>query len=233
MAKLTFKIEPIPQTMIQLTKGVKREGSKIWSGRAMANATAISRDIGDMLVKIFNDTSVAKAIRGQGGEDLPAHFGLSYSVANALVDGMAALIRSSVRIMSKSAGDNGVSIRIQAVEDNWNDYLSLPGAQYVSNPSNITIPVAKWLLIDPNIDIGQAAYDIVFKGEDDKFDVRIQKVSRSGRAIMVSLESLGGGGGYVLPAIISGQSGENFVEYSLRQKGVAMEATRILMERIK
>lgn len=232
MANIRLKIEPTSQTIIQLSKGVKREGSKIWAGRILSHATAIRQDIGNMLAKTFNGTSVAKAIRGQGGEDLPAHFGLNDSTANALVDGMAELIRSSVRLVSKSANDNTVLVRVQAVEDNWNDYLSLPGAQYISYPSNITIPVVKWLLVDPSIDIGQAAYDIVFKGEDQKFDVRIQNASRSGRAIMVSLQTLGGGGGYVLPAIVSGQAGKNFIEMTLGQQNVAMEAATILMKKV-
>jgi len=233
MANINFKIEPTSQTMIQLAKGVKKEGSRIWAGRMLAHATAIRKDIGTMLVKIFNETPVAKAIRGQGGEDLPAHFGLSDSMANALADGMAELIRSSVKLISKSASNNTVFIRIQAVEDDWNDYLGLPGAQYISYPSNITIPVVKWLLVDPSIDVGAGAYDIVFKGEDTKFDVRIQDVSRSGRAIMVSLQALGGGGGYVLPAIVSGQAGKNFIEMTLGQPNVAMEATQILMKRVR
>jgi hypothetical protein len=231
MAKIIFNIQPTATTMVQLTRGVKREGSRVWAGRAMAHATTISKEIGNMLVKIFNGTVVAKALRGQGSEDLPAHFGLNDSVARALADGMAELIQTSVQILSRGVGDI-ISIKIQAVEDNWNEYLSLPGAQYVSSPSNIVIPVAKWLLIDPSIDIGQAAYDIVFEGEDEQFDARIQKVSRSGRAIMVSLKALGGSGGYVLPDIISGKAGQNFIEYALRQPNVAVEAAKILLKKV-
>jgi len=232
MAQIIFRVEPTTKTMTQLIKGVRKEGSRIWARHAMAGAVVISREIGTMLVNKFNNTEVAKALRGHGGEDLPAHFGLSDATANALADGMAGLIRSSVRILSRS-GVDVVSLRIQAVENNWGDYLNLPGAKYISYPSNITIPVVRWLLIDPSIDVGQAAYDIIFRGEDQKFDVRIQKVSRSGRAIMVSLEALGGGGGYVLPSIVSGGMGENFIEYTLGQKNVAMEAAAILMKRVK
>lgn len=232
MSKIILRIIPTTKTMSQLMKGVRREGSRIWAGRAMANASTISKSIGDMLVRKFNNSDVAKALRGHGSEDLPAHFGLDNKTANALVDGMGQLIRTSVRILSRGS-DSVTSIRIQAIPNDWSEYLSLPGAQYVSNPSNILIPVVKWLLIDPSIDIGQAAYDIVFKGEGEKFDVRIQKVSRSGRAIMVSLEALGGGGGYVLPGIVSGQGGQNFIEYTLGQNGVAMEAATILMKKVR
>lgn len=233
MAKIIFKIQPTLNMIAQLEKGVRRRGSKVWAGRAMARASVISNDIGNMLVNRFNSSAVAKALRGQGPEDLPAHLGLSDSKANSLVDGMAELIRSSVRIMSKGS-ENVVSLRIQAIERDWSEYLDLPGAQYTSHPSNITIPVARWLLIDPSIDIGAAAYQIIFSGDSEQFNTRIQKVSRSGRAIMVSLEALGGGGTpYVLPSIISGGMGKNFIEMTLGQPDVAQKAAQILMKRVK
>ena len=156
MSKIIFRIQPTAKTITQLIKGVRGEGSRRWAGRAMARAPLIRADIGAMLVRKFNNTVVARSLRGQGSEDLPAHFGLDNSSANALVDGMAELIRTSVRTLSQSTC-GAVSLRIQAVENNWSNYLSLPGAQYMSRPSNILIPVVKWLLIDPTIDFGQAA----------------------------------------------------------------------------
>ncbi len=232
MPGLIFNIQPTSKLLDQLTKGVRRAGSVAWTRRVFSQASAIGQQIGIMLVKAFENTLVAQSLRGQGSEDLPAHFGLDDGTANALVNGMGDLIRSSIRLSSISK-KGVVSIRIQAVEKDWVKYLSLPGAQYRSQPSNITIPVVRWLLIDPNIDIGQAAYDIVFHGEDERFDARIQKVSRSGRAIMVSLESLGGGGGYVLPGIISGQFGQNFIEFALGQPDIAKRAAIILMDKVK
>ncbi len=231
MARIVFKVEPTSKTRSQLSKGVRHEGSKVWAGRAMVNAAPISKGIGNMLVGKFNNSDVSKALRGGGGEDLPAHLGLDDHTANSLADGMAELIRNSVRIMTRSAG--GVSVLIQAVDNNWNDYLSLPGASYLSHPSEITIPVVRWLLIDPTIDVGAAAYSIVFEGEGGQFNTRIQKISRSGRAIMVALKSLGGGTPYVLPSIISGGMGENFIQYTLGQKNVSMEAAHILMKKVK
>lgn len=232
MARINFSVQPNAKTSIQLAKGVRSEGSKAMVGRIFTHGASISKDISTMLISKFNASVVAKSLRGQGSEDLAAHFGLTDSEANGLVDGMANLLGNSVQI----AGVNevgAVSIRIQAVDDDWNQYLSLPGASHIAQPSNIEIPVVKWLLIDPSIDIGQAAYDIVFKGEDSKFDARIEKVSRSGRAIMVTLEALGGGGGYVLPGIISGQAGANFIEHTLGQKGVALAAANIVIKKIK
>jgi len=232
MAKIKLTIQPNATTSAQLEAGVRREGSKAMVNRVFANGAAISQSISNMLVAKFNNSTVAKALRGQGSEDLPAHFGLSDGEARGLADGMADLVGNSVQLVGSSAG-GGASIRIQAVESDWSKYLLLPGASYLSQPSNVEIPVVKWLLINPNIDIGQAAYDIVFEGSGGNFDARIQKVSRSGRAIMVSLQSLGGGGGYVLPGIVSGQGGENFIEFTLGQKGVALAAANILMKKIK
>ena len=232
MANIVMGIEFTSETMAQLIAGTRRNGSKIWAGRVMAHAAMISREIGNMLIKIFNDTPVIKSMKGQGEIDLSAHLGLSSKMASALIDGMTELIRSSVGIISQNINDDTMLIKIRAVKKDWDEYLSLPYAQYISHPSNIAIPVMRWLLIDPNIDIGQAAYDIVFKGENQKFDVRIQKVSRSRRAIMVSLETLGGTGGYVLPSIISGQVGQNFIEYAIGQPDVAQKAAGILMKKV-
>lgn len=218
--------------MAQLANSVTKQTSRLWSARIASRASSISQSIGNMLVVKFNNSTVAQALRGQGSEDLPAHFGLSDSAANTLVDGMVKLIKTSVRLLGR--GTNGImSIRIQAVDKNWDEYINLPGAQYISQPSNINIPVVKWLLISSSIDIGQAAYEIVFKGENKKIDARIQKVSRSGRAIMVALSTLGGGGGYVLPSIVSNQGGQNFIEYTLGQPGVATAAANILMKKVR
>ena len=232
MANARIKIQFTPNTAAQLIKGVKSDGSSAFAKAVALKGQAIATSISKMLVKTFNGSDVAKALKGQGGTDLPAHFGLTDGTASALADGMATLIGQSVRFVNKRVG-NSVSVRIQAVSDDWNEYLGLPGAEYMSRPSNITIPVARWLLIDPTIDIGQAAYDIVFLGEDSKFDVRIQKVSRSGRAIMVALETLGGSGGYVLPSMVAGRGGQNFIEYTLGQPGVAQEAANILISKIR
>ena len=231
MAKIIFKIEPTTQMMTQLINGTKKHGSLQLASRVLAKAALISNDIGTMLTQTFNNTEVAQALRGNGSIDLPAHLGLDDATANSLADGMVHLIRSSIHVLTRSI-NKVTSIRIQAVSKNWTEYLSLPGASYVSHPSELIIPVARWLLINPNIDIGQAAYDIVFRGEGTQFDARIQRVSRSGRAIMVSLDSLGGSGGYVLPSIISGGFGENFIEYSLGQPGVAEKAAQLLMKRV-
>lgn len=231
MTRTRLTIQFASNTMAQLNKGVINHGSRAFARSVISRGQVITTAIATMLIKVFNKSEVAKALRGQGGTDLPAHFGLSDSVASSLANGMAVLIGQSVRLVSKRTGGS-VSIRIQAVRRDWNEYLSIPGAEYRSQPSNITIPVARWLLVDPTIDIGQAAYDIVFLGEDNKLDVRIQKASRSGRAIMVSLDSLGGSGGYVLPGIVSGHGGQNFIEYTLGQPGIAKEAANILMSKI-
>lgn len=232
MAKIRLQLELPNTAKAQLSAGIKSGGSIAFASRVLASASVIGSEIGSMLTTIFDNTDVAKSIRGVGSEDLQAHFGLTNSTANAMVDGMSQLIRSSVKIATRSTGNSTVNVQIRAVEKNWGEYLSLPGAEYISSSSNISIPVMRWLLVDPSIDIGQAAYDIVFKGEDGNIDVTIQKVSRSGRAIMVALDKLGGGGGYVLPSIVSGNAGQNFIEYALGQSGVSLKAAEILMKRV-
>lgn len=230
MANIIMKLVPGPLFDSQFYTGSLNTFYPLLLQRVISKSTVIKKDIGEMLANKFNNTDVAKALRGQSTTDLPAHFGLSDARAAALADGMANLIRESINIIVQR--NAAIIVHIQAVEKNWEPYLNLPGAEYPSHPSNIVIPVMRWMLLDPSIDIGQAAYEIIFKGQNKKWDTRIQRASRSGRAIMVSLQQLGGAGGYVLPAIISQQAGANFIEYSLGQPGVAKEALHILLSRI-
>lgn len=232
MTKINLKLMPIAGFTQQLRNGVTHSASNQWIGRTAAQSTRIKQEIGSVLAGALETSSVIKAIRGYGSEDLPAHFGLNNTMANQLADGMIEMIKQSV-LLSIRQSKYKASVRIRAGKRIWTEYLQLPGAEYISRPSNIVIPVLRWLLIDPNIDIGQAAYDIVFYGEQGKMlDAQIRKVSRSGRAIMVALDSLGGSGGYVLPAIVAGRAGENFIEYTLGQPNIAQAVAQIAMKRV-
>jgi len=214
----------------QLENGVLKYGSMIVNDTVALNFQKIANDIGEFIAKAAGETEVMKSLRGQGGVDLPAHFGLSDGDANGLVDGMLNIIRGSVVVGFNTQHANGRgTIIIRAVESDFQKFLTLPGASYVSQPSDITIPIMEWMLLDPSIDIGAAAYQIVFQGDKNFHSTN----SRSGRAIMVSLTSLGGGGGYVLPGIISGTGGGNFLEFAISQPGIAEKCAQIVIDRIK
>lgn len=228
-----ISLVPSPNFVAQLKRGVLKSATKEIFNRIAFNSSKIIQQVGNLLALSFESTEVAQALRGNSLDDLPAHFGLSDSEANQLVAAMSQVIRQSVTISTMPANAGGI-IKINAVSTDYAAFLELPDAEYVSSPSNISIPVMRWLLIDPDIDVGQAAYDIVFLGDGGQsLDDRIEKVSRSGRAIMVTLERLGGGGGYVLPAIVRGNAGANFIEFALRQPNVASEIVKIVMKNIR
>lgn len=232
MAKMKINIETTKATRKQLEYGTKLYGSALVGYLIFAKAQAIGDDIGNILVTALENSPVMKSLRGSSSIDLPAHLGLDNQKASAIADGINDIILNGIRIIQKTKNDFPY-VRVQAVQADWEKYLSIPGAEYVSHPSGITIPVMRWLLLDPSIDIGQAAYDIVFKGKyGGKFDARIQNVSRSGRAIMASLKSLGGSNGYVLPSIISGTAGSNFIEYTLSQPGIINQIVQAITKRI-
>jgi len=232
-----LKLIPTAQFEKQLENGVVKFGSIDINNRLALNFKQIASDIGDYIGGVFNQTEVAKSLRGIGSVDLPAHFGLTDSLANELVDGMLNIIKNSVVIAFNTRHSDGRgTIMIQAIETDWQKYTELPGAKYVSinSKSNtaITIPVVEWMLIDPTIDIGQANYNIVFQG--GSHDKAIARSSRSGRAIMISLKALGGTTGYVLPDIISkGTLGQNFIEFAIGQEGVAQKVAELCINRIK
>lgn len=208
MSKIT--IEPGTGFDKQFFDGVLTSGGAEFIKRFNARKQNIIKNIGGFLVSRFRQTEVARSLIGNGSVDLPAHFGLNDSQANSLVDNMANIIRKSVRAITVS--NENIEINIVAIKEDFQDFLSLPFASIISQPSNITIPIMKWMLIDPNIDIGAAAYSILFDGQGPP---RLFKNSRSGRAVMVELGKLGGNTPYVLPSILSQQSGKNFIESSL------------------
>lgn len=215
-----------------LRRGVLQAGSRKALQQVQRRSRRIRQQIGDLLVSAFDSTEVARALRGDATTDLAAHFGLTDSQASRLADNMGLVIRNSVKVTVRQFRVRG-AVQIRAVESDFSDFLGLPNSSYVSQPSSITIPVMQWLLLDPNIDVGQAAYNIVFKGESGRFDTRINKISRSGRAIMVSLKQLGGSSGYVLPSIVRGDMGGNFIELAISQEGVAQRIGQIVFTAMK
>jgi len=230
MAKIT--LIPTPQFNQQLSIGVRSDIKNRIIGRALLKGNTIVSSVGNMLADLLDNNDVIKSLRGNGSVDLAAHFGLTDSQSNGLADGMISLVRKSVKFIFNNQSD--IIIGIRAVPSDFTEFLSLPGAEYVSKSSNIVIPVLRWLLIDPDIDIGAAAFDIVFSGDfSGKFDTTINKVSRSGRAVMIELQKLGKNTGYILPDIIRGNFGENFIEFALGQEQVRLNAANILMENIR
>lgn len=222
-----IRIQPGAGFETQLREGVSTNMFKILDGKFALNAQKIFEQVGDYIVSIFEKTDVVKSLRGNGSVDLPAHFGLTDGQANELVDGMSHILVNSVSLQSKITA-NGGSLIIKAIEADFQKFLALPGASYISQPSNIEIPIMRWMLLDPSLDPSTAAYEIVFSGENH-FNA---KNSRSGRAIMVLLSKLGGGTSYVLPSIISQISGENFIHFAIGQPGVAENIALIVMTKL-
>lgn len=226
-----IKIIPGAGFTKQLEDGCVRFGSIALNNRVALNFKQIASEVGNFLATVAGQSDVMKSLRGGGSVDLPAHFGLSDGDANGLVEGMLNIIRGSVVVGFTTQGSNGRgTINIKAVQADFQEFLALPGASYISKPSNITIPVVEWMLLNPTVDSSTAAYAIVFSG-DNMFN---SKSSRSGRAIMVTLKRLGGGTSYVLPDIISkGSLGNNFIEFALSQEGVARKCAEIVIAKIK
>lgn len=224
MAK--FSVTPAPGFNKQLRDGVRRNGGNLFVKRILSQRQTIITKVSNLLVNIFESTDVARALRGNSSTDLPAHFGLTDSQASSLTDAMANVIRKSVSV--EQFKNKTFAIKVVAINTTFQEFLNLPNASYISQPSNIRIPLMEWMLLDPNIDIGQASFSIVFSG--DTQNENIFKNSRSGRAIMVSLQSKFANAPYVLPAIVSGKAGENFIEFTLGQPSVGQKVAKIILE---
>jgi len=222
-----IKILPGSNFDKQLSEGALKFGSIAVNNRIALNFKQIASEVGNFLANTAAQTDVMKSLRGAGSVDLPAHFGLNDGQAESLVDGMLEIIRNSVVVGFNTQHANGRgTIIIQAVESDFQKFLALPGASYVSQPSDVTIPLMQWMLLDPSIDASTAAYQIVFETSSR---------SRSGRALMVHLSKLGGspGTGYVLPSIISQTGGANFLEFAISQEGVAQKVADLVIGKLK
>lgn len=229
---MTIQILPGNNFDIQLKNGVLTEATRLIGVKALANFPTLKIKIGQLLAGIFLKTEVARSLLGGGTTDLSAHLGLRPGEAEGLVNGMKNILQNSVTMITSLKKEKVIQIR--AVEADFGAFRVLPGASHINKRSGILIPVIDWMLIDPDIDIGQAAFNIVFSGDfGGKFDATIQQGSRSTKAIMVSLETLGGGGGYVLPAILRQSGGKNFIEAALRQQGVVDEIGKILLKGLR
>jgi len=49
---------------------------------------------------------------------------------------------------------------------------------------------------------------------------------------MVAIQSLGGGPGYVLPGILRGEGGRNFIEVAMQSQKIADRIGRIIVNRL-
>ena len=227
----SIKIIPASNFDIQLRQGVLNRSIQLIAQRTLINSQTIRAEIGRLLVRVFVETEVVRSLLGGGTTDLSAHLGLRSGEATSLVNGMKNIIQNSVRVITSNKISKVVQIR--AIESDFNAFRTLPEAAHINRRSGISVPVIDWMLLDPDIDIGQAAFDIVFQGDfGGKFDSTISKVSRSRKAIMVALENLSGGSSYVLPAILRQSGGKNFIEAVVRQRGVVDRIGRILAKRL-
>lgn len=221
-----FKIIPAPNFNTQLSKGSKEAITRIISTKALFKSKTIIPQIGKFLADTLLESDVIKALLGNGSVDLQAHFGLTDDLTVSLINGMLSLVQNSVK-MRVNRNNQNLIIQILAGSTEWENYRSIPGAKYISESSGITIPVSDWLLISPDIDIGQAAYDIVFDG--NQVDL---KRSRSGRALMVELSKISGGSPYILPDVVHPRQGKNFIEYTLSQPQIGKKVMEIVMGNI-
>lgn len=213
----------------QLKAGVEKDlAQQVNSAVAVRSNIAISV-IGELLVNVLRNTPVITSLKYRTPEDLPAHFGLSDSVANTMADRMLDIVAKSVSLVTNLGK---MRVGIQAVESSYREFLFIPGAAYISGPSAIFIPVMRWMLLDPTIDIGQAAYDIVFSGDSRVDPAEVETYSRSGRAVMKALKTLPFGSSYTLPSILWEGAGDNFIHYTLGQEGVVRQVAELAFKTI-
>jgi len=215
----------------RLAEALGREVKKIFD-RKKSN---IKNEITQIIVKAIATSDAFKGLTGNfpndPERDLQAHFGLNSSTSSAAAASILQIAAKSVRF-TESKGKGIFSINFKAIEDSFSEFLNVPGGTFVSEPSGATVPWITWLLINPNVDLPQG-FNIVFANGLSSQEIRS---SRSGRALMRSVDSItsGGitiGGIYAIPDIGRGGK-QNFIFRAISNKAVQNEIIKVFTRNI-
>lgn len=208
--------------------------------RLLVNRYQVLVKIMAYLKLTFWETPVCKAMTGRDpANDLPAEFGITDHEMTLVAEHMAEVIGSSAMLVGPeipytSTPGSVMVAEIKAVSADWPKYELGNKTAYESSPSGRWIRWMRWMLEQPEIDFITAAFDIVYRGENLVIDTRIQKRSRSGRALMArisQLQKIGlDKGGYLFPDICRQKAGKNFLEYTFSQPGVGEHVLNIVRE---
>ncbi len=215
----------------RLGEALGREVKKIFD----VKKSNIKNEITQIIVRAIATSDAFKGLIGNfpndPERDLQAHFGLSGGAASSAAASILQIAAKSVRF-TESKGRGIFSVNINAINDSFTEFLNVPGGTFVSEPSGATVPWITWLLVNPNVDLPQG-FNIVFSNGLSSQEIR---TSRSGRALMRSLDSVtsGGitvGGIYAIPSIGRGGK-QNFIFRAISSKTVQNEIIQVFVRNI-
>lgn len=215
----------------QLIKALSKELKKIFN----IKKNKILNEMKLVVVKAIARSDAFKGLTGgfpnDPERDLQAHFGLTSSAASAAGASILDIAAKSIKF-TEDKGTGIFSVNVRGINDSFAEFLNIPGGTFISEPSGATVPWITWLLINPNIDIPQG-FNIVFANGLSSQEL---KGSRSGRALMKSLDSILSngaaiGGIYAVPAIGRGGKG-NFIFRAINTKAVQNEVINIFVKNI-
>ncbi len=214
MSRLTLQFSLNRETT---SRSLNKEVTKQFRNLFVSKKSTILGQIRQLLVSSVANTDVFAGLQGafpnDPDKDLQASFGLTSSQAASITQNMLSIIAGSVKdTIVGSEGNTLFIVEIKAIDDKFNEFLSLPGASFVSTPSNSVVPWMTWLLIDPFTSIDKA-FGIVFQ---QGLSVSDLGRSRSGRALMRKLGVLLNSGQlvdipYFVPALGRPQGPINFI----------------------
>ncbi len=217
---------------IQLIKGLTQELQKLF----LSKKNNILTQVRQIIINAVAQSEAFRALQGafpnDPARDLQAHFGLSSSDAERAAQNILEVVGRSVVLETGSGGSGVLKINIHAIERSFTEFLNVPGGTFISEPSGATVPWITWLLVNPNVDLPKG-FNIVFTNGLSSQDIRS---SRSGRALMKSLDSIvsGGisvGGIYAIPEIGRGGA-QNFISKAINSNKVRAQIIDILSKNL-
>ncbi len=143
-------------------RSLNKEVTKQFRNLFVSKKSAILGQIRQLLVSSVANTDVFAGLQGafpnDPDKDLQASFGLTSSQAGSVTQNMLNIISQSVKdTIVGSQGTTLFIVEIKAIDDKFNEFLSIPGASFVSQPSNSAVPWMTWLLINPFVDFPSTA----------------------------------------------------------------------------
>lgn len=220
MAKTSFNLKMVTtqyQTKKIILNSLAKDVQDMLEGVAQKILPEIQNEVHN---RIWNCPEVLSMISDVQGS-LRGHLGLENPV-----DSIGQIIKQWYESIEITVNDIRIfgnrlqgGISIGMIEENYQDVLNLPAAEYISSPSRQIIPWLKWMLISGSGPL-VSGYFIRFGAFD-------RKRSRSEQAIMIK----GKASRWFVPKQFSGTPKNNFVTRAL--EGIDEFITKLIKQRIR
>ncbi len=217
----------------ELKNAVAKQFFKIVNRAFRRSISDIKIEVAAELIRAVRNSPEFKALVGGSrapATDFEAQFGTGDIPAamNEMVDELANQVDARFDIALSGQGKITGGIILRLIEGDFEKAANVTGGTYVSKPSSSIIPWLRWILTAGNTTIDN--FGILFD-----LTPRQTHASRTGRAIMVSLNTIGGQqlSHWTVPPMFQGDDiNSNFITRALTQPRVIRKIEQIIQNNV-